>query len=210
MQHRPAPDDRRIVVREESHRDDLQAVLLGRHDLLAVGDELRLHAEHDRHVGAVDVAVDDADATAALGQRNGQIHRHGRLADAALAGADRDDVLHARQRLTCAVADDAFADARAHLHVDAGDTGHLQHGGARLIAHLILDRTRRRRQLDGEGDLPAVNLEILDEAERDDVLVKIRILDDLQRIEHGDWFNGHGLKNIGFSARITRSPPELL
>ena len=31
-------------------------------DLLAVGLELRLQAEHDRHVRAVDVAVEDADA----------------------------------------------------------------------------------------------------------------------------------------------------
>ena len=62
VQHRPAPDDRRIVAGQESHRDDLQPVLLGRHDLLAVGGQLRLHAEHDRHVRAVDVGVDQADA----------------------------------------------------------------------------------------------------------------------------------------------------
>ena len=37
VQHRPAPDDRRIVVGHEPDRDDLHAVLLGRHDLLAVG-----------------------------------------------------------------------------------------------------------------------------------------------------------------------------
>ena len=44
VQHRSAPDDRRIVVREKPHRDDLQAVFLRRHDLLAVGGELRLDA----------------------------------------------------------------------------------------------------------------------------------------------------------------------
>ena len=32
VQHRPAPDDRRVVAGQEAHRDDLQAVLLGRHE----------------------------------------------------------------------------------------------------------------------------------------------------------------------------------
>ena len=41
VQHRPAPDDRRVVRRHEPHRDHLEPVLLGRHDLLAVGRELR-------------------------------------------------------------------------------------------------------------------------------------------------------------------------
>ena len=68
VQHRPAPDDRRIVAGQEAHRHDLDAVLLGRHDLLAVGRQLGLQAEHDRHVRAVDVAVDHRDAAAALAQ----------------------------------------------------------------------------------------------------------------------------------------------
>ena len=60
--------------------------------------ELRLQAEHDRHVRSVDVAVEHADAGAALRQRHREVHRHRRLADAALAGADRDHVLDAGQR----------------------------------------------------------------------------------------------------------------
>ena len=104
---------------QEAHRDDLQAVLLGRQDLLAVGRQLRFHAEHDRHVRAVDVAVDQADLAAALRQRDRQIDRDRRLADAALAGADGDDVLHARQRLPRPSPVDRLAHPRAHLHVDA-------------------------------------------------------------------------------------------
>src|ERR687891_271179 len=49
---------RRVVAGEERHRDDLHPVLFRRNDLLAVGGELGLDAEHDRHVRAVDVAVD--------------------------------------------------------------------------------------------------------------------------------------------------------
>jgi hypothetical protein len=52
------------------------------------------------------------------------------------------------------------------------------HGSGGLVAHLILDRARRRRQLDGERDLAAVDGQVLDEAERHDVAAKIRIDDD--------------------------------
>ena len=156
MQHRPPPDDRRIVSGQEPHRDDLEAVLLGRHDLLAVGDELRLHAEHDRHVGAVDVGVDQADAAAALRQRDRQVDGDGRLADAALAGADRDHVLDARRSADRVPSPPTASRTRAVIWTStAVNAGHLQHGGARLIAHLILYRTRRRRQLDRERHLVA-------------------------------------------------------
>ena len=157
VQHRSAPDDRRIVAREETHRDHLKAVLLRRDDLLAVGDELRLDAQHDRHVRPVDVGVDHADLAARLRQRNREVHGDGRLADAAFAGADRDDVLHARQRLPRAVAADGFAHARAHRHVHAGHAGQLHHRGPRLIAHLILHRARRRREFDRERDAAVVD-----------------------------------------------------
>src|SRR5262249_40593361 len=80
-------------------RDRLDAVALGGHDLLAVGAELRAQAEHDRDVRAVHVAVENRDAAAGLRQRERQVHRYGRLADAALARADGDDVLHPLHRL---------------------------------------------------------------------------------------------------------------
>ena len=101
-----------------------------------------------------------------------------------------------------AVGADGFADARAHLHVDGRHAGQLHHGGARLIAHLILHRTRRRRQLDRERDTAAVDLEVLDEAERHDVAVQIGIVDDLQRVEDGGLLNLHILKNIVHSAHM--------
>ena len=79
VQHRPAPDHRRVVRGHETHRDDLKAVLLRRQDLLAVGRELRVDAEHDRHVGTVDVPVDDADTASALRQRDRKVDRNRRL-----------------------------------------------------------------------------------------------------------------------------------
>ena len=169
---------------QKAHRDHLEAVLLGRHDLLAVGGELRLDAEHDRHVRSVDVAVDDADLAAALGEREREVHRHGRLADAAFARADRDDVLHALRSAVARLSAPTASRTRALICTSTADTpGSLQHRRARLIAHLILHRTRRRRQLDRERDAAAVDPQILDEAEAHDVAMKIGIADDLQRIE---------------------------
>ena len=133
-----------------------------------------------------------------------EVDRDRRLADAALAGADGDDVLHAGHRLPRAVGADRLADARAHLHVDRADARQLHHRGARLIAHLILHRTRRRRQLDRERDAAAVDRQILDEPEADDVAVEIGIADDLQRLEHARLLNLHILKNIVHSPRRCR------
>ena len=83
--------------------------------------------------------------------------------------------------------------------------GTLQHRGARLIAHLVLHRTRRRRELDGERDAAAVDRQILDEAEAHDVAVQIRIAHDRQRIEHRSAFKCHGSNGIGFGWPRTRN-----
>src|ERR1044071_2833129 len=101
MQHRTTPDDGSIVGSEKPHRHDLKAMLLGRYDLSAVGRKLRRRqTEHDRNVRTVNVSVEDADATAALGKRDGEIHGHGGLADTPLARTHSDDVLDAGQRRT--------------------------------------------------------------------------------------------------------------
>ena len=50
---------------------------------------------------------------------------------------------------------------------------------ARLLAHLVLDRTGRRRQLDGERHAPAVDAQVLDEFQGDDVAVEVGIVDRL-------------------------------
>jgi hypothetical protein len=77
---------------------DLHAVFLCGNDLLAVGRQLRVDAEHQRDIRTVDVAVEEPDAAPALRQRQCQVHSDRGLADAALSGADGDDVLDARQR----------------------------------------------------------------------------------------------------------------
>ena len=148
-------------------------------------NELGLDAEHDRHVGPVDVAVDDADAAAQLRQRDGQVHRDGGLADAALAGADGDDVADAGDRRAAALRQRRRPHHGRHLDVDGRHAGDAADGGGRLIAEQILHRTRRRGQLDRDADRAAVDGDALHEAEADDVLVEIGILDDAERVEDG-------------------------
>ena len=86
-------------------------------------------------------------------QRDGQIHGDGRLADAALAGADRDDVLDALDGRTAQFRAGHRAHAGRHLDLDVPVTpGRAATTALRLIAQQVLDWTRRRRQLDHEGD----------------------------------------------------------
>src|SRR5207302_497588 len=47
--------------------------------------------------------------------------------------------------------------------------------------HLFPDRAGRRGELDGEGDQAVAGLDVLDESQRHDVLVEVRILYCLER-----------------------------
>ena len=59
---------------------------------------LGMEAEQLGHRGAEQVGVENADREPELREADGEIAGDGRLADAALAGGDRDDVLDAGQR----------------------------------------------------------------------------------------------------------------
>ena len=88
----------RALAEEEAEADDRQAVRVERQDVLLRrhADRLRavLDAEQNRQARPVDVGVEQADAQPVARERERQIHRHGALAHAALARADRDDVAH--------------------------------------------------------------------------------------------------------------------
>ncbi len=110
--------------------------------ILLVDHRRRLvHAHHARDVRPVDVGVHQPDARARVRERDGEVDRDRRLADAALAARDGDDaargsdtstgggtegrgrgaaVVHHRQRRAAAAARAAAATSRAGiLHVDA-------------------------------------------------------------------------------------------
>ena len=117
VEHRPAPDDGGVLVEEEADRHDLDAVGLGGTILRSAvdGRALGAEAEHARDGVAPHVRVEHADALALAGQRGGEVGGDGRLADAALAGADADDVLDGGERAVgqAAAAGRACAAARA-------------------------------------------------------------------------------------------------
>ena len=150
------------------------------------------------------------DASARLAQRDRQVDGDRRLADAAFAGADRDDVLDARNRGLCAVGRNRRADLRGHLDGDARHAGKRADHRAGLIAHLILDRTRRRRQLDRKRDRAAVDAQVLDELERDDVAIEVGIAHGLERIEDGGFGDGHKAILSGWFRRTAQPSGALL
>src|SRR5919197_667978 len=88
VEHRPAPDDRGVLLDEEADRHDLHAVGVERQDL-ALGRDLRPAAdvEHARDRVAPHVGVEDAHLLALRRERGGQVRGDRRLAHAALAGA---------------------------------------------------------------------------------------------------------------------------
>ena len=135
--------------------------------------------------GPVDVAVDHRDPAAALAERDREVDRDGRLSHTTLAGAHRDDVLHAGHGRLARFRRERRSDLRRHLDLDAGDAGNATDQVPRLIAHLILHRARGCRQLDGERHSAAVDPQVLDELERDDVAVEIGVPNGLQGLEDG-------------------------
>ena len=189
VQHGTAPDHRRVFLSQKPHRDNLDAVLFGRTDHLAVHLQLRLQAEHDRHVGPVDVAVEHADARAQLRQRHRQVHGHGRLADAALAGAHRDHVLHTREGRLAMFGGRGRANRERHGHINGGDAWHGRHGGQRGLADPLAGHGRRTRQFHGKGGAAVGHCHVLDELERHDVRAQVGVEHAPQRRQ--DQVRGH-------------------
>src|SRR5439155_1713217 len=95
---RAAPDDGRLLVEEEAHRDEPDAVALERLDPLGRRRVRPLCGpEHDGQARPVDVGVDEPDASEP-GERQREVHRHGGLADAALGARHGDDVRDSGER----------------------------------------------------------------------------------------------------------------
>ena len=126
-------------------------------------------------------------------RRDRQVHRHGRLADAALSRTNGDHVLHARDAAAVAVGDGRGAHGGRHLDLRRPSRREgATTSGMRLIPHLVLHRAGRRGQLDGERDAGAIDHEVLDEAERDDVLAAGRGREQQSAPGGPRWVDGSG------------------
>ena len=68
MQHGAAPDQRLVARIQEPYRDDLEAVGFERlNPVVAENFGLRADAEHQRHVGTVNVGIEQTDFVSQLG-----------------------------------------------------------------------------------------------------------------------------------------------
>ena len=187
--HRPAPDHRRVGLHDEAERHQLHAVLLQRQD--AVADHPRLgDAEHHRHRGAVDVGVEQADAMAELRQRQREVGGDGRLADAALAAGDRHHVADLGDQV--GILGDRLlrrllaGGGLGHVHVDL----RLRHAGEgaddplHLVAHLLAGRRIVGGHLEVHHHRAGIRLDLVYEAEGDDVPAHAWELHRLQGVPH--------------------------
>ena len=151
VEHRAAPDERLTGFHQQSHRDDFHAVGLGGRDLFACWGRQFFDAHHGGDVRTVNVRVHQADACAALRQRDGDVDRDRALAHAALARTDRDGVLDGGVDQPAHAP--VIGDIGRHLDLDRLHASHRHHGLFRLRFDFSAQRAGGRRQHDRELDL---------------------------------------------------------
>src|SRR6266511_2188799 len=175
-EHGPPPDGRLSFRREEAHRHDLHAVADDLNDRAV----LRCGRSRGAHDGGstrpVDIGVHQAHPGAQLRQRDREIRAHGGLPDAALPAGDGNDVLDQRDELVLLLRL-STPHLRGHLDLDVRDAREGEDRPMRVLLHLVADGTGWSGELDGEGNVLAVDLKVLNEAERDDVPTQVRVLD---------------------------------
>ena len=176
--HRPAPDHRRAVVGEEGHRHHLYPVRLQGLEPLLLAD-LRpgafRQAEHDALAGSVDVRVEDAHPRTLAGQGQGQVGGGGGLADAALAGSHRDDVLHVAHHLDlrlCLVRLDHAVDP----DLGASDAVERLQGHLQGLRQAVSEQPGGVPQFQAHPHAVALDLHLAQAAGADGVLVQIGVL----------------------------------
>src|SRR5262249_4102077 len=154
--------------------DRLQAVGRDGADLLPDGPGVHpLDAQHDGHVGAVDVGVEQADAGAALQQRQGDVDADRRLADAALPGADGDAVAGPGYRLPPGDAAGA-GDVAVPGDVDPGDALDATHeGGLDVLADAVAHGAGGGREHQPHVGGVALDAEVADHVEGHQVAVQL-------------------------------------
>src|SRR5262249_3135136 len=111
--------------------------------------------------------VHEPDARAVLAQRERQVGCDRRLADPTLAARHRDQVLDPSQLGDIAGTHGPYLGR--HADRDLADTRERRHELARLTLHLLFDGAGWCRELDREGDVAAVDAQLFDETQLDDV-----------------------------------------
>ena len=193
LHHGAAPDHRCFLVDHETDRHHLDPVIDHGIERLAVrGVRLARDRHHPRHRRPVDIGIEQADRPAERRHGHGQVGCRRRLADPALARGHRDNVVDAVEgesavapRLGCPRrrGDRAGPGGRRLVGRPVGgqhrrhrdDTGQ---GGNRFFG-LLSQRLERgtpfRIDFDGEQNVAIADGQARDHAQRDDVVVPLRI-----------------------------------
>ena len=194
MEHRPAPHHRLVVVQEEADGHELQVVLHRRDDHLVHEHGLLMNAEDMRDRVAVHVRVEHADALADSSQRDREVRRQRRLADAALAAADGKHSGRRVERKTFGALLNRAAQLRRQRlallrghHVEA--EGHAFHTAnvAHDVCNLLLEGVAQRAARDGQRDrhahVTAVDLDVTDHVELGHGALQLRVDHTLERTQ---------------------------
>ncbi len=174
MDHRATPDDRVVLAGEKVHAHQFHAELLGRDDLFVlVGLWWFVGVDHPRDVRAVDVRVEQSNACAHVRDAGRKVHRDRRFADAALAGGDGDDVLDVRQDGVLGV--EPTVDTRREVDIVFGAGQCI----ADITGECGLGRRvwGTKREVDADRLTLLVDIDAVDQTERDDVVTEVGVGD---------------------------------
>ena len=204
--HRPAQDRRRSVVEQETHRHQLEVVLLDRDDLVLFRRGRPIaRAEHERDARAVDVAIAEADARFVCSSAMARFAATVDLPTPPLPLATAITCLMPSIRVAPTPAAPAPAGG-AWISIRTfglSDTRQLLQSRFRVRFDRARDRrlVRRERQLHRDGAVG--DLDSFDQPERDDVAAETRIL--YRRERCFDLFFGDG-HDVGREATRGRLP----
>src|SRR5208282_3604804 len=192
--HRPAPDDRVLIVDEKRHRDVADAEAFEGDDPAVGRERYRLFdADHHCDARSVDIGIHQADAPSSRAHRQCQVDGDRRFADAALAAGHGHDVLNAGHVLARLGAGGRGARRGVCQPLDSHFNGrHLRHradGSPDFADNLINHFGLGGRGGERHRDARERNLDVLDHAERHDVAAEPGVPDFLQ---FGEYFVGAG------------------
>ena len=173
MQHGTAPDERGPRRSHEGHGHDRDIVGFRGEPAVVHLFRKSVDPQHHGDVRSVDIRVEDAHLRAEFCQGDGEVHRCGRLSDAALSarhGNHVPDPFDFRLPLL------RPASGRPGRHADVDGTDSLDGGKGLHTGFLdfFLERTGRSRENHGKGHMAILDLEIFNHLQRDKILFEVR------------------------------------
>ena len=193
MDHGPAPNDGRIIGYEKSHGHELEPVSFqGNYALIRSGCRAAAHAGDERKRRSVYIGVENANPRAALLHGECDIECGRAFADSSLPGSDCENVLDSRENKLFLDRGGRLASVGSHAY---GDLAHALERTHRLVCGFLefcLDGAGGGGELDLERHLLAVNFDVFDKSEVDNILFEVRVLDGPEGVEDLILCNGRG------------------